>query len=325
MLKKRHGHLFLLLLILLTSACSGRSGSETTPQDSSDSETNSPENRDRLQYSQRLRAMWLGSAIANWTGLITEGVRTEPPFYTDEDWGTMMQSDLDWKEDALIDFVFQDPWLADDDTDIEYVYLHLMNQHGTGQLTPEQIAAGWQEHINDYIWVSNQTARGLMRLNALPPVTSMLAVNENSLMIDAQLTTEIFGALAPGMPDRALKLADLPIRTTASGYAAHAAQFYVVLYALASQVDPALERREQVVWLVNEARGYIPNSSKTADIVDFVLADFESNLDIDDWERTRDRVYESLSSTGRREWFRLSRLDRILGQLRRRAHRPVVW
>jgi hypothetical protein len=283
-------HFILLVILVLSAACSDRSGNETNTQDSSDNESSSLDNPDRLEYSQRLRAMWLGSAIANWTGLITEGVRTEPPFYTDEDWGTMQKGT--WKEDAVIDFVFQDPWLADDDTDIEYVYLHLMDQHGTSRLSSEQIAAGWQEHINDYIWVSNQTARGLMRLNAAPPVTSMLTTNENSLAIDAQLTTEIFGALAPGMPDRALQMADLPIRTTASGYSAHAAQFYVVLYSLASQVDPALERKEQIAWMVNEARGYIPDSSKTADIVDFVLADYQSNLDIDDWERTRDRVYE---------------------------------
>ncbi|NCF65187.1 MAG: hypothetical protein GWP61_04385 [Chloroflexi bacterium] len=289
---KNRGYLFLLLLMFFISACSGRSGSDGSTPESSDGATVTHENRDRFEYSQRLRAMWLGSAIANWTGLITEGVRTEPPFFTDKDWGTVMQTDLEWKEDALIDFVFQDPWLADDDTDIEYVYLHLMDQHGTSELSPEQIAEGWQEHINDYIWVSNQTARGLMRLNALPPVTSMLAVNDNSLAIDAQLTTEIFGALAPGMPDQALKSADLPIRTTASGYSAHAAQFYVVLYSLASQVDPALEPKEQILWMVREARGYIPDSSKTADIVDFVLADYESNPDVDDWERTRDRVYE---------------------------------
>ncbi len=32
-------------------------------------------------------------------------------------------------------------------------------------------------------------------------------------MIDAQLTTEIFGLLAPGNPDLALDIAYLPIRT----------------------------------------------------------------------------------------------------------------
>ncbi len=244
----------------------------------------------RCTYAGRLRAMWLGETIANWTGLTTEAVRQDAPFYTDADWG--LDQNLSWKRDDVIDFVLQDPWLADDDTDIEYVYLHLMDLHQTPRLTAEQIAAGWREHINDFIWVSNQRARNLMEAGTLPPATGLGALNPDYLQIDAQLTTELFGALAPGMLAEALQLANLPILTTAGGYAAHAAQFYVVLYALASQVDPAAPRRDQVIWLVTQARQYIPDTSKTADIADFVLADYLSNPDIDDWERTRDRVYD---------------------------------
>lgn len=108
----------------------------------------------RCAYAERLRAMWLGEAIANWTGLTTEGVRQDAPFYTDQDWG--IDQDLSWKMDDMIDFVLQDPWLADDDTDIEYVYLHLMDQHHSPMLSADQIASGWIAHINDWIWVSNQ-------------------------------------------------------------------------------------------------------------------------------------------------------------------------
>lgn len=244
----------------------------------------------RCQYAEHLRAMWLGEAIANWTGLTTEGVRQDAPFYTDEDWG--LDQDISWKMDDVIDFVLQDPWLADDDTDIEYVYLHLMDQYHMPLLSAEQIAAGWREHINDWIWVSNQQARNLMESGTLPPATSIGVNNPDYLQIDAQLTTELFGAIAPGMPGQALELANLPILTTAGGYAAHASQFYVLLYALASQVDQSLPRREQMIWLVNQARQVIPDTSKSADIVDFVLTDFLNNPDVNDWERTRDRVYE---------------------------------
>ncbi len=243
----------------------------------------------RSQYADRLRAMWLGETLANWTGLTTEAVKQDAPFYTDEDWG--LDQHLSWKPNAVIDFVFQDPWLADDDTDIEYVYLHLMHQHHTTLLSAAQIADGWRRHINDFIWVSNQQARTWMEQGVLPPATGMGLANPDYLQIDAQLTTEIFGAMAPGMPDQALRLADLPIRTTAGGYAAHAAQFFVLLYSLAPLADQTQSGRSQVVWLVKEARQFIPDTSKTADIVDFVLADFLDNPDVDDWERTRDRVY----------------------------------
>ncbi|CAG1010711.1 hypothetical protein PHYC_03910 [Phycisphaerales bacterium] len=237
-------------------------------------------------YAQRLRGFWLAQCIANWTGLRTEGARQSAPFYTDSDWGTAFDG-------RQIFFVLnQNPWWADDDTDIEYVYLHLLNQLQSPRLTPAQIADGWTTHINRFIWVSNANARTLIGRGVLPPSTGLGCANNYRLMIDAQLTTEFFGLFNPGRPDAALDMADLPIRTTASGHAAHAAQFYVVLYSLASQVDPALSGRDQSIWLVQNARPFIPDSSKAADICDTVLADFLANPDPNDWERTRDLVYQ---------------------------------
>lgn len=245
----------------------------------------------RGAYVDRLHGMWLGQCIANWTGLQTEGHRSEPPFYTDATWGTSPTGGP-----PLRFITDQDPWWADDDTDIEYVYLHLMAQQpagGAAPLTPAAIADGWRLHMDpQFIWVSNHRAWELMGRGVRPPGTSLAAANQHWVMIDAQLTTEFFGALCPGMPEEALRHADLPIRTTAGSFAAHAAQYYAVLYSLATQVPAGLSGRERVVWLVKQAREWIPDSSKSADIVDFVLADFEANPDFDDWERTRDRIYE---------------------------------
>ncbi len=238
---------------------------------------------DEADYQDRLRAMWLGECIANWTGLRTEGLRQGPPFYTDADWGS----------GGWIVFVLnQDPWLADDDTDIEAAYLQMMESAGTAALTPEQVSTGWGQHINRFIWVSNQTARGLVGRGVRPPSTSLPTTNANRLMIDAQLTTELFGAMAPGSPARGLELADGAISMTARGHAAHAAQFYVVLYALATQVDPAWGGREKALWLAESAREALPATSKAHDIVGFVIADFLSNPDPENWELTRDRIYE---------------------------------
>ncbi|WP_170937239.1 MULTISPECIES: ADP-ribosylglycohydrolase family protein [Rhodomicrobium] len=246
--------------------------------------------------------MWLAQSIANWTGLITEGDRTDKPFYTDEDWGGL--SDFHRR----IGFVFQDPWRADDDTDVEYILLHLMNEYHTTLLSPQQLADGWDTYFRreDFVWISNLTSLRLIRRGALPPATGMGAVNAANdpkeemsyLMIDAQLTTEMCGALAPGMPVYALRICDLPIRNTAASYAAHAAQEFVLLYALAPVADPALSDRDKVIWLATEARKYIPDTSKTADIFDFVLGEFrrmcpaQDAPGCDDWEDTRDRIAE---------------------------------
>lgn len=248
----------------------------------------------RADYADRLRALWLGECIANWTGIQTEGQKQGPPFYDDSDWGP-----------SGFDFVLdQDPWYADDDTDIEYVYCHLMDQHQTNMLSGQQIRDGWMSHINDYIWVSDAQARSLMNDGHTTPQTGMLALNDLALMIDAQLTTEIFGSCAPGMSDVTLQMADLPIRTVATGYAAHAAQYFVLLYCLASDVNPNLSKKDQILWLADEARKYIPDTSKSADIYDYVKADYLANPDKDDWESTRDKIYDRYQLNAASNGFR---------------------
>lgn len=235
---------------------------------------------DRSEYADRLQAMWLGECIANWTGLQTEGRRTTAPFFTDHDWSSY---------GYVLD---QDPWLADDDTDIEYVYMHLLDENQLTTLTPEIIRDGWMKHMNGWIWVSNARVRSLFDQGLRPPATSLFNANELAIQIDAQLTTEVFGAIAPGMPEKALQMANLPILTTANGHAAHASQFHVLLYSLAALLDTTMSGRDQVLWLVNEARRYLPVTSKAVDIIDFVRDDYLSNPDIDDWESTRDKVYD---------------------------------
>lgn len=251
---------------------------------------------DRAEYLERLEGFWLGQCIANWTGLQTEGHRIAPPFFTDADWGA-----------AVPGFVtIFDPWPSDDDTDIEYVYLHLHTLHESQRLTPEQIHAGWVSHINRFIWASNAATREAIGRGVRPPATSIAQglihgsawPVEQSLMIDAQLTTEFFGALCPGMPERALEMADLPIRATAHGHAALAAQVYVIMYSLAPTAPRGLSGADLTLWLHREARKFIPDDSKTADIMDFVLADYLSNPDHDDWERTRDLCHSRYCAPG---------------------------
>ena len=57
----------------------------------------------RADYQDRLRAFWLSQSIANWTGLQTEGRRTQIPYYTDEDW------------DKFGFILNQSPWWSADD------------------------------------------------------------------------------------------------------------------------------------------------------------------------------------------------------------------
>ena len=64
-----------------------------------------------------------------------------------------------------------------------------------------------------------------MQQGMLPPATSDPANNEHYAMIDAQLTTEIFGLYSPVYRNIALEMAYLPIRTSARKEAAEIAEF----------------------------------------------------------------------------------------------------
>jgi hypothetical protein len=198
---------------------------------------------DRALYQDQLEGFWLGQCIANWTGLITEMDKIGIPsngmgegFYTREDWGKKDQPNI-WGSSDLsetIDFIYAEKdsiWGADDDTDIEYIYQELLFSSPTLNITGEQIRKAWLDHINieeeNYLWVSNQKAFDLMQEGKIPPETSDPDLNEHYEMIDAQLTTEIFGFYAPTKPKIALELAHLAVRTSARNNAAWIAEFNI--------------------------------------------------------------------------------------------------
>ena len=262
----------------------------------------------REDYKNQLYGFWLGQCIANWTGLITEmdkigniGDIKTGDFYTHKNWGQPDQPSI-WGEgipsslSPTIDFILigQDSvWGADDDTDIEYMYQHLLYSNKTTVLSPEQIREGWLKHIKseeeNFLWVSNQTAFDLMKDGVLPPETSSPENNENYMMIDAQLTTEIFGLFAPARPDIALKMSELPIRVTARKDAAWISEFYVIMYSLASAVDPELEIKDQINWMADLARKRLPEDSYSAKMFDFVKSKYQGGAT---WEEARDAVYQ---------------------------------
>lgn len=261
----------------------------------------------RDTYYNQLYGFWLGQNIANWTGLVTEmdkigniGEIKTGDFYTREDWGKPDQPSI-WGEgipsdlSPTIDFVFKDSneiWGSDDDTDIEYMYQHLLYIYDTSILSPTQIRDGWLKHIKpeeeNFLWVSNQKAFDLMKEGILPPETGSPNKNEFFEMIDAQLSTEIFGLFAPARPDIALKMAHLPIQTTAREEAELISEFYVIMHSLASKTDSNKTISQQIFWMANQAREFLPDTSYAAHMFDYTQNLYESGIP---WEQTRDSIY----------------------------------
>jgi len=254
---------------------------------------------DKNDLVDKLEGFWLGQSIANWTGLVTEMNKIgfssdgkQDSFYTRENWGEL--NDKSWGQSEIIDFKFAKKdsiWGSDDDTDLEYMYQELLLEHNTLKLTAEQIRNGWLKHIKkneqNYLWVSNQKAFDLMNSGILPPETSSPSLNPHYEMIDAQLTTEIFGLFSPLNIDYALELSSLPIRTVARENAEWISQFYITMHSLAYTVENNSLIKQSIFNIAKEARKILPNDSYSAKMYDYVKEKYDTGIS---WEATRDSL-----------------------------------
>ena len=184
------------------------------------------------------------------------------------------------------------------------MYQYTLFQSGEAVLSPEMIRNAWLTHIYDeaeptpfgeadgknenYLWVSNQAAHDLMLRGFLPPSTSDRALNPHTDMIDAQLTTEIFGIFAPARPSVARKIASLPIAVAARDEAAQIAQFYVALHSLASRPAPDVPLKDQLFAMADTARAGLTDGAYPAAMYDFVRGHYERGTP---WEAVRDALY----------------------------------
>ena len=267
----------------------------------------------RTDYINKLEGFWLAQCIANMTGLVTEmdkigniGEIKTGEFYTRDDWGKPDLPSIFNPEPSnlspTIDFVFEQDgvWPADDDTDIEYMYQELLFVNKTSFLTGEQIRDGWIKHIRseeeNFLWVSNQRAFDLMKQGIIPPETSNPDINPDYDMIDAQLTTEIFGLFAPSRPDIAIKMAKLPIQTTARYNAQWISEFYVSMHSLASSIDKKKTIKENLMWMADQSRKILPEDSYSAKMYDYVKSEYLTGVE---WESIRDNIYQRYQVEGK--------------------------
>jgi len=128
-----------------------------------------------------------------------------------------------------------------------------------------------------------------MKTGLVPPATGDPKHNPEYDMIDAQLTTEIFGLYAPGRPDVAVKMATLPIQTTARKESEWISAFYVSMFSLAGIADSSLTLKQQLSQMAEQASLELPPSSYPAAMYRYVKSLYASGIP---WEQARDSVYQ---------------------------------
>ncbi len=221
-------------------------------------------------YLDKLHGMWLGQLIGNLTGRPTEG-----------DFGGASPNPA-----ASVPWVLLDVWPADDDTDIEYLYQHvLMSQDG--DFGWAVLRDEWLAHVPlAGIYIANRQARHHMDAGALPPLSGDRHLNAWWNAIDAQIATESVGACAPGLRQAAVDVVGRLARVTNDGHAVHAAQFYAAMYA-AAVFEP------NVPVLIERALECLPHTSRSRAVIEDVRAWHAADLadGQPDWRATRQLLY----------------------------------
>lgn len=166
---------------------------------------------------------------------------------------------------------------SDDDTDVEYIYLTLMEKFGI-EPTYAQMRDGWMYHIRDRVWLANRAALGLMHHGYTPPFTGSKDLNPHWYQIDPQLINEIWAYTAPGMPKYAVEKSDWAARITSDSWAVAPTALYGAMYSEAF-FENDIEK------LIRKGLKYLPANDRYAIGVNKCLELFKKYPN--DWVKVR--------------------------------------
>lgn len=242
----------------------------------------------REHLRDKIAGYWIGQLVGNYLGFPFENVYQDEPcpvlvdrYYDARDAGQVKLNDQDLRGYThIFAAAFEGAW-SDDDTDIEFVTLHAVEQYGL-DLTYPQITELWKRHINRKIWVANRTARDLMNRGLVPPATGAKANNPNWFQIDPQLVNEIWSAFYPGMTQRAVDRAEWGARITNDDWGTHPTRAYAAMYSAAFF-------ESDVHKLVALAQRYVPATSPFAEGMRDVVAWRQQHAD---WRDTRRLIHQ---------------------------------
>ena len=129
----------------------------------------------RTQLKDKIAGAWLGQMVGNIYGLEYENKFVDEPGEGPFVFNKAIRKMTD------VDGAF-----SDDDTDVEYLYLLMMEKYGVDP-TYAQVKESWMYHIRDRVWLANRAALGLMHYGFTPPLTGDKRYNPHWFQIDPQL------------------------------------------------------------------------------------------------------------------------------------------
>ena len=242
---------------LLIAGAMGPAAAQTAPGAA-------PPRIERAVLEDRIYAAWLGQLVGNIYGLPHENVHIDQPGPDRFPYGydALEISYYQWHFGAtrMTDVMraFGGAF-SDDDTDIEYVYLRLMEEAGP-EPSYGQVRAAWMAHVDNWVWLANRQALALMHEGYAPPYTGRRGVNADWFQIDPQLINEIWALTAPGMIDYAAEKSAWGARISADEAGIEPTIAYGAMFA-AAPFEPDIGK------LIDIGAAALPPGSRFATII----------------------------------------------------------
>ncbi|MBI2424274.1 MAG: ADP-ribosylglycohydrolase family protein [Candidatus Hydrogenedentes bacterium] len=176
-------------------------------------------------YREKVYASWIGQCVGNMYGLPHENDYIDAPGPDKFPYGYQEGVHLERMREA-------NGVYADDDTDIEYVYLLTMEKFGP-EPTLRQLGEMWKHHVRDRVWLANRAGLAALNFGYTPPVTGYRENNPHWFQIDPQLINEIWGVTAPGMIEYAAAKSGWAARIMDDSWGIEPTIFYGAMFAAA--------------------------------------------------------------------------------------------
>lgn len=238
-------------------------------------------------YAGKLRGMWVGELLGNYAGRPVEGQIAR---------GGLMYT-VDWPGARP---PAGEPWDGDDDTCFEFLYARMLDPGNPDFVstdpTPADVGQFWADHMPPSAWyIANRQGRYLIEDGIAPPASGTMGRNMHWYAIDAQITTEALGALAPGLRQRGADLAETFGSVSNSGYSLHAAQFYSAMYSAAAMKTSTTAADVEAV--VDSALAVVPATSRSHDVITHARALYQDDRDdgngLLDWSTSQTSFYDA--------------------------------
>lgn len=269
----RKGHLFIVFILLafLGTAQKYRAITES-------------------ELKEKIGGYWIGQLAGNYIGFPFENLYTEEPIpvfidrymnYKDvEQLGLRMNLDDRRGFVSIMAHAMGGAW-SDDDTDIEFVILHGLEEYGL-DIDYTEMALLRKKHIRRFIWSSNATVKDLIDQGYLPPETGSKELNPHWYTLGSQLYNEIWGAVYPGLVEQAAEKAEWSARITHADWATHGTVLFISMYSAAffeNDIEKILEM----------GMDQMPKDSPYLKAVKEVIKWYHQN---DDWKKTRQLIHD---------------------------------